>query len=192
MSAPDRTAMLDRAHAGLLIRRQCRLLGLARSKLYRPAPVADPGDLVIIRRARSGTYIPGPQAGACRRASARSRLIMRRLDELFLAWPFFGSRRMTAMLRAEGQRINRKRVRRLMRLMGLTALGPKPQTSKPAPGHKIYPYLLRGLVIERANQVWAADITYVPIGRGFLYLVAILDWASRAVLAWPAGGNQRP
>src|SRR6188472_2911007 len=101
---------------------------------------------------------------------------MRRLDELFLAWPFFGSRRMTAMLRAEGQRINRKRVRRLMRLMGLTALGPKPQTSKPAPGHKIYPYLLRGLVIERANQVWAADITYVPIGRGFLYLVAIMDW----------------
>jgi putative transposase len=109
---------------------------------------------------------------------------MRRLDELFLAWPLFGSRRMTAMLRAEGQRINRKRVRRLMRLMGLTALGPRPQTSKPAPGHKIYPYLLRGLVIERANQVWAADITYVPIGRGFLYLVAIMDWASRAVLAW--------
>ena len=111
-------------------------------------------------------------------------MIMRRLDELFLAWPFFGSRRMTAMLRAEGQRINRKRVRRLMRLMGLTALGPKPQTSKPAPGHKIYPYLLRGLAIERANQVWAADITYVPIGRGFLYLAAIMDWASRAVLAW--------
>ena len=109
---------------------------------------------------------------------------MRRLDELFLAWPFFGSRRMTAMLRAEGHRINRKRVRRLMRLMGLAALGPRPQTSKPAPGHKIYPYLLRGLVIERANQVWAADITYVPIGRGFLYLVAIMDWASRAVLAW--------
>jgi transposase InsO family protein len=156
MSAPDRTAMLDRAHADLSIRRQCRLLGLARSNVYRPAPDADTGELVI----------------------------MRRLDELFLAWPFFGSRRMTAMLRAEGQRINRKRVRRLMRLMGLTALGPKPQTSKPAPGHKIYPYLLRGLVIERATQVWAADITYVPIGRGFLYLVAIMDWASRAVLAW--------
>jgi putative transposase len=156
MSAPDRTAMLDRVHPGLSIRRQCRLLGLARSNVYRAAPGGDTDELVI----------------------------MRRLDELFLAWPFFGSRRMTAMLRAEGHRINRKRVRRLMRLMGLTALGPRPQTSKPAPGHKIYPYLLRGLVIERANQVWAADITYVPIGRGFLYLVAIMDWASRAVLAW--------
>ena len=156
MSTPDRTAMLDRAHPGLSIRRQCRLLGLARSNVYRPASAADTDELVI----------------------------MRRLDELFLAWPFFGSRRMTAMLRAEGHRINRKRVRRLMRLMGLAALGPRPQTSKPAPGHKIYPYLLRGLVIERANQVWAADITYVPIGRGFLYLVAIMDWASRAVLAW--------
>src|SRR5512133_3269582 len=108
---------------------------------------------------------------------------MRRLDELFLAWPFFGSRRMTAMLRSEGHRINRKRVRRLMRLMGLAALGPRPQTSKPAPGHKIHPYLLHGLVIERANQVWAADITYVPIGPGFLYLVAIMDWSSLVVLA---------
>ena len=156
MSTPDRIVMLDRAHPGLSIRCQCRLLGLARSNLYRPSPAADAGELAI----------------------------MRRLDELFLAWPFFGSRRMTAMLRSEGHRINRKRVRRLMRLMGLTALGPKPQTSQPAPGHKIYPYLLRGLVIERANQVWAADITYVPIGRGFLYLVAIMDWASRAVLAW--------
>jgi len=156
MSTPDRTAMLDRAHADVSIRRQCRLLGLARSNVYRPAPAADLGELSI----------------------------MRRLDELYLVWPFFGSRRMTAMLRAEGYRINRKRVRRLMRLMGLTALGPKPQTSKPAPGHKIYPYLLRELVIERPNQVWAADITYIPIGRGFLYLVAIMDWASRAVLAW--------
>jgi putative transposase len=156
MSTPDRTAMLDRTHPSLSIRRQCRLFGLARSNVYRPVSAADTDELVI----------------------------MRRLDELFLAWPFFGSRRMTAMLRAEGHRINRKRVRRLMRLMGLAALGPRPQTSKPAPGHKIYPYLLRGLVIERANQVWAADITYVPIGRGFLYLVAIMDWASRAVLAW--------
>ena len=80
--------------------------------------------------------------------------------------------------------MNRKRVQRLMRLMGIAALGPKPRTSKPAPGHRIYPYLLRNLTIERANHVWAADITYIPIGRGFLYLVAIIDWASRAVLAW--------
>ena len=88
------------------------------------------------------------------------------------------------MLRAEGVPINRKRVQRLMRLMGIAALGPKPRTTKPAPGHKIFPYLLRDLTIDRPNQVWAADITYIPIGRGFLYLVAIIDWASRAVLAW--------
>ena len=91
---------------------------------------------------------------------------------------------MTTMLRANGYAINRKRVRRLMRQMGIAALGPKPRTSKPAPGHKIFPYLLRGLAIERPNQVWCADITYIPIGRGFLYLVAVMDWASRAVLAW--------
>jgi putative transposase len=91
---------------------------------------------------------------------------------------------MTALLRAEGYPVNRKRVQRLMRQMGIAALGPKPKTTKPAPGHKIFPYLLRNLVIDRPNQVWAADITYLPIGRGFLYLVAVIDWASRAVLAW--------
>ena len=109
---------------------------------------------------------------------------MRRIDALFTAWPFLGSRRMTAMLRADGLTINRKRVQRLMRRMGIAALGPKPRTTKPAPGHKVFAYLLRDLVIDRPNQVWAADITYIPIGRGFLYLVAIIDWASRAVLAW--------
>jgi putative transposase len=91
---------------------------------------------------------------------------------------------MTAMLRAEGVVINRKRVQRLMRRMGIAALGPKPRTSKPAPGHTIYPYLLREVTVERPNQVWAADINYIPIGRGFLYLVAVMDWSSRAVLAW--------
>ena len=91
---------------------------------------------------------------------------------------------MTALLRTEGQSVNRKRVQRLMRKMGIAALGPKPRTTKPPPGHKIFPYLLRNLAIERPNQVWAADITYLPIGRGFLYLVAVIDWASRAVLAW--------
>lgn len=109
---------------------------------------------------------------------------MRRTLTLFMAWPFLGSRRMTAMLRAEGITINRKRVQRLMRRMGIVALGPKPRTTTPAPGHKIFPYLLRDVVIDRPNQVWAADITYLPIGRGFLYLVAIIDWTSRAVLAW--------
>jgi putative transposase len=156
MSAPDRKALLDHDHPMLSIRRQCSLLGLARSGIYRPVRIANDDELAI----------------------------MRRLDELFLAWPFFGSRRMTAMLRAEGWVINRKRVRRLMRVMGLRALGPKPNTSRPAPGHKIYPYLLRDLEISRPNQVWCADVTYIPMARGFLYLVAIMDWASRAVLTW--------
>jgi putative transposase len=156
MSTPDRRALLDRDHARLSIRRQCTLLRIARSGVYRPAAAANETDLAL----------------------------MRRLDELFTAWPFLGSRRMTAMLRAEGCVINRKRVQRLMRRMGIAALGPKPRTTKPAPGHKIFPYLLREMTIDRPNQVWAADITYIPIGRGFLYLVAIIDWASRAVLSW--------
>ena len=155
MSKPDREAMLDRAHPELSVRRQCTLLGLARSGVYRVGKAANDNDLAV----------------------------MRRLDELFLAHPFLGSRRMAAMLR-EGRPINRKRVQRLMRLMGIAALGPKPRTSKPAPGHKIYPYLLCDLIIDRPNQVWAADITYIPMTRGFLYLVAIIDWASRVVLAW--------
>ena len=109
---------------------------------------------------------------------------MRRLDAFYLEAPFYGSRRMAEALRRDGVRVGRHRVRRLMRLMGLEALAPKPGTSRPAPGHRIYPYLLRGLSIERPNQVWAADITYIPMARGFLYLVAIIDWFSRAVLAW--------
>ena len=156
MSAPDRRELLDRDHGQLSIRRQCALLGVARSSVYRRRQAANDND-----------------AG-----------LMRRIDELFTSWPFLGSRRMTEMLRAEGRSVNRKRVQRLMRKMGIAALGPKPRTTKPGPGHKIFPYLLRGLVIDRPNQVWAADITYVPIGRGFLYLVAVMDWASRAVLAW--------
>jgi putative transposase len=156
MSAPDRRAKLDRDHPALSVRRQCAMLGLARSGVYCLPRPANDDDL----------------------------LLMRRIDELFTRWPFLGSRRMTAMLRAESIPINRKRVQRLMRRMGIAALGPKPRTTKPAPGHRVYPYLLRELTIERPNQVWAADITYIPIGRGFLYLVAVMDWASRAVLAW--------
>ena len=156
MSAPDRRARLDRGHSDLSIRRQCTLLSVARSSVYRLPRPANDDDL----------------------------LMKRLIDELFTAWPFLGSRRIAYMLREKGYSINRKRVQRLMRKMGIAALGPKPRTSKPAPSHKIFPYLLRNLAIDRPNQVWAADITYIPIGWGFLYLVAVIDWASRAVLAW--------
>ena len=156
MSAPDRRALVDRDAGRPSIRRQCELLNIARSGVYRAPQPANDNDLAL----------------------------MQRIDELFTAWPFLGSRRMTAMLRTERWSINRKRVQRLMRRMGIAALGPKPRMTKPAPGHKIFPYLLRGMAIVRPNQVWAADITYIPIGRGFFYLVAVIDWASRAVLAW--------
>ena len=157
MSAPDRRGMLDRkGRERLSVRRQCALLGLARSGVYRRPRPANDNDLQL----------------------------MRRLDELFTRHPFLGSRRMAELLSSPGHRVNRKRVQRLMRQMGIAALGPRPRTTRPAPGHKIFPYLLRDVVVERSNQVWAADITYIPIGRGFLYLVAIIDWASRAVLSW--------
>jgi putative transposase len=156
MSRPDRLAMVDRGHAAVSVRRQCAFLGVARAGVYRPAPAPGPEDLAL----------------------------MRRLDALYLEAPFYGSRRMVEALRCDGVRVGRHRVRRLMRLMGLEVLAPKPGASRPAPGHRIYPYRLRGLSIERPNQVWAADITYIPMARGFLYLVAIIDWFSRAVLAW--------
>jgi len=156
MSASDRRARLDRAHSDLSIRRQCQMLSLARSGVYRKRRPANDNDLEA----------------------------MRRIDALFMARPFFGARRIAATLTEDGFPIERKRARRLMRLMSIEALGPKPRTTKPAPGHKIYPYLLRDTKIERPNQVWAADITYIPIGKGFLYLVAVIDWASRAVLSW--------
>jgi putative transposase len=138
------------------VRRQCTLLNLARSGVYRPEPVPAADDLAL----------------------------MRRIDELHLELPFYGSRRMMFELNKEGRGVNRKRVQRLMRVMGIEALVPRPGTSKAAPGHKIYPYLLRGLAITEPNHVWASDITYIPMAHGFLYLVAIIDWASRAVLAW--------
>jgi len=156
MSAPDRRALVDRGHGALSVRRQCELVGVARSGVYLPPRPTKESDLAL----------------------------MRRIDELFMEWPFLGSRRMAQMLATDGQPLNRKRMQRLMRRMGIAALGPKPRTTMPAPGHKIFPYLLRNLAIDRPSQVWAADITYVPIGRGFLYLVAVMDWASRAVLAW--------
>ena len=131
MSAPDRRAKLDPDHPYLSVRRQCAMLGIARSGVYRlPAPAND-DELALLRR----------------------------IDELYTRWPFLGSRRMTAMLRAEGVSINRKRVQRLMRRMGIAALGPRPRTTKPAPGHTIHPYLLRDITVDRVNQVWAADIS---------------------------------
>lgn len=109
---------------------------------------------------------------------------MRRIDELHLKYPFYGSRKVADALRKEGQEVNRKRVQRLMRVMGLESMSPKPKTSEPHPEHVRYPYLLRGLTISRINQVWATDITYIPMRAGFGYLVAIIDWFSRRVLAW--------
>src|SRR5271166_2264954 len=148
------TGPIFRGH--FTIRRQCQMLNLARSGVYRQPEPANDNDLEAIRR----------------------------IDSLFTQRPFFGARRIAKTLSEDGFPINRKRVRRLMRRMGIEALGPKPRTTKPAPGHKIYPYLLRDLKIERPGHVWAADITYIPIGKGFLYLVAVIDWASRAVLSW--------
>jgi putative transposase len=156
MSPSERLALVDREDPALSVAAQCRLLKVARSTLYyHPAPV-DPADLAL----------------------------MRRMDELSLASPFYGSRRMVAVLRRDGWTVNRKRVRRLMRVMGLEAIYQKPNTSKGHPAHKVYPYLLRDLVIERPNQVWCADITYIPMAKGFVYLVAVMDWFSRRVLAW--------
>ena len=109
---------------------------------------------------------------------------MKLIDRQYLATPFYGARKIAAWLKSQGQRVNRKRVQRLMRLMGLKAIYRRPRTSQPAPGHKVYPYLLSGMKITRPNQVWAADITYIPMARGFLYLVAIIDWYSRYVLSW--------
>ena len=156
MSRSRRLAMVDRGHPGLSVVKQCRLLRLSRSSVYyRPAPTR-PADLELM----SG------------------------MDRQYLKTPYYGSRRMTAWLRTQGHLVNRKRVQRLMRAMGLEAIYRKPNTSKPAPEHRIYPYLLKGVTVDRVNQVWAADITYLPMSRGFLYLVAIMDWHSRYVLAW--------
>ncbi len=140
----------------LSLSRQCQLLDLSRSSVYYQ-PVA---------------------------VSEEELTLMRRLDELHLRYPFYGTRRLTTALNAEGYRVNRKRVQRLMRLMGLTALYPKPKTSQPARGAQGYPYLLTHLTIDQPNQVWCADITYIPMAHGFIYLIAIMDWHSRKVLSW--------
>jgi putative transposase len=116
--------------------------------------------------------------------SAEERALMRRIDETYLKHPYYGSRRMAEVLSREGHPLNRKRAQRLMRLMGLEGMAPGPSTSRPHPEHQKYPYLLKNLNIVRPNQVWASDITYIPLAYGYAYLVAVLDWYSRAVLAW--------
>jgi putative transposase len=147
--------MLDK-DCRVSIRRQCALLSLHRSTTY---------------------YTPAQM-------TADDLALTRLIDEEYTRHPFYGSRRMALWLNERGHAVNRKRVQRLMRLMGIEGIAPGPSTSRPHPEHKVYPYLLRGVEVTRANQVWAADITYIPMARGFCYLVAIIDWYSRAVLSW--------
>ena len=156
MSRERRREMADRQHPALSTVRQCALLGISRSSVY---------------------YRP-------RATSLEDLAVMKLIDQQYLATPFYGSRRMTVWLQRQGRPMSRKRVQRLMRTMGLRAIFRRPRTSQPAAGHKVYLYLLGGMEITRPNQVWAADITYIPMARGFLYLVAIMDWYSRYVLSW--------
>ncbi len=148
--------MVDPQHGQLSIARQCRLVSVARSSYY------------YERRGESAVNLR----------------LMRLIDEQFLETPFYGSRQMTRWLRRQGHTVGRKRVRRLMRLLGLQAIFQRPKTSQPHPEQRIYPYLLRDLEITRPDHVWCADVTYIPLQRGFLYLVAVMDWASRKILSW--------
>jgi putative transposase len=147
--------MIDRSHK-LSLTQQAALLGISRGSVY---------------------YEPVP-------VSAEDLALMRRIDALHLEFPFAGSRMLRGLLAAEGSKLGRRHVTTLMRRMGIEAIYRRPNTSKPAPGHRIYPYLLRGLSIDRANQVWAIDITYIPMARGFVYLAAVMDWFTRRILAW--------
>lgn len=156
MSVGRRRGMIEAVHADLPISAQCRLLSISRSSFY---------------------YAPQPE-------SDETLSLMRAIDAAFLDMPWYGSRQMVRHLRRQGVNIGRRRVRRLMTKMGLSPIYQRPRTSDPHPQHRIYPYLLRYMAIERANQVWCADITYIPMRKGFLYLVAIMDWATRKVLAW--------
>jgi putative transposase len=147
--------MIDREHP-LPLTRQAEILKLSRSGLYYRARPVSPADLAV----------------------------MRRIDELHLNYPFAGSRMLRDLLRGEGVAIGREHVRTLMKRMGIEAIYRRPNTSQPAPGHKIYPYLLRDVTVDRPNQAWAMDITYIPMARGFVYLAAVVDWFSRRVLSW--------
>jgi len=148
--------MIDTFDQQLSVSRQCEMMGVSRSSYY---------------------YKPKP-------INLDELELMRQIDELYLDNPSSGSRTISRQLGRQGIPVNRKRVQRLMRLMGIEAVYPKPRTSRPHPQHKIYPYQLRGLTINRTNQVWATDITYIPMAKGFMYLVAIMDWYSRKILSW--------
>jgi putative transposase len=155
-SCEQKRRLIEPGHPDLSVRRQCELLGLSRSGLYDEPAGETPENLRL----------------------------MRLIDDQYTARPFYGSRRMTEWPTERGEEVNRKRVRRLMRVMGLEAIYPKPRLSTPGKGHKVYPYLLRGVAIERPDQVWSTDITYVPMASGFMYLAAVIDWYSRYVVAW--------
>lgn len=156
MSRTDRLALVERGEAELSLKKQAELLSISRSSLYYQ-PLPPPAEEVRLKH---------------------------RIDELYTDYPFYGSRRIRAMLKREGWHINRKRVQRCMREMGLVAVFPAPNLSKPAPGHKIYPYLLRHVTASYPNHIWGIDITYIRLQQGWMYLVAILDWYSRFVVSW--------
>lgn len=156
MSRTRRLKLVDPDHSRLSIVKQCTLLGVSRSCYY----FQGKGE------------------------SDENLRLMRVIDETFLEYPWYGSRKMTLHLQRIGYRVNRKRVQRLMRKIGIVAIVPRPGTSRAHPRHKVYPYLLRGLEISRPNQVWCTDITYIPIAKGFMYLVAVMDWHSRKILSW--------
>jgi putative transposase len=156
MSPAEKKGMINRDHPDLSINHQCKLVKLSRSAFYY-APVGLDDETLAVMTA---------------------------IDKAFTRYPFFGSRQIAAYLRRNGIAVGRHRVRRLMRIMGLEAIYTRPRTSQPHPAHPVYPYLLKGMIIDRPNQVWCADITFVPVRHGFLYLVAIMDWATRKVLSW--------
>src|SRR4051795_5405704 len=156
MSVERRRALMEPGHGQLSIVRQCELVSISRSSFYHQ-PVGE---------------------------TAENLALMRLIDAQFLETPWYGSRQMARHLRREGHEVGRKRVRRLMGVMGLVPIYQRPRTTVPHPEHRVYPYLLRDLTVERPNQVWCADITYIPMRRGFLYLAAVMDWATRKVLAW--------
>ena len=158
MSVAEKKGCVEPEHPELSVSRQCELINLPRASYYRH--------------------------GHAQNETEENLNLMRLIDEEYTRHPFYGSRQMRNHLRRQGHRVNRKRVQRLMRKMGLVSVAPKPNTSRPAPEHKVYPYLLRGLDIDRPNQVWCADLTYIRLARGFVYLTAVMDWHSRYVLGW--------